>query len=401
MKLKLFYLSTKDIRKNKADPVHIVKSCKEFVHNGFDVVLITPKTFRNNYKKKKSDVWDIYGLKKNYFTLIELPTIILESLGTNFKLIDKLNQIQQFLLFSIYLTFLKITSKIKRNDVFYSKSYIFSYVLEIFRKLKIIKNLHVFECAIFSRYQKTHKFIFDNVDYLYISNNYLKDILIKKYSVCENKMSILGYISQYEDFKDKMVGITKARELLNISLSEKIIMYAGKLMPESEEIEYIYQTAKILYQYSFYIVGINENKRYEYLDKINSRGINNISFIEFQPLTKLFLYLQSADILASYYPSRNEFYKNQINPAKSTLYMITNRPVIMADLPSLRELLNDEQVFFVEPDNVKKLAYTIVYILNHKFESEIKAHKALDYAKENTYRKKYGFISELIRRKNT
>jgi glycosyltransferase involved in cell wall biosynthesis len=395
--LKLYYLSIKDIRKNKADPVHVVKTCKEFVHNGFEVILVTPKIKRDNYKKKKDEVWDLYGIEKDFFKLVELPTFIFEKLGSKYKVFDKINQLQQFIAFFIYLVVIKLFGKVKKGDIFYSKSYIFSYVLEIFRRARIFDNEHFFEYPIFSRYQNTHQFIFNNVDYIFVSNNYLKNILKDKYKVDDGKISLIGFISQFEDFKNKFISKDEARVKLKIDKSKKIILYAGKLMSFSKEIDYIYETAKILNQYSFYIIGINEAERNKYLNETKLKGVYNINFVEFLPLETLFTYLQCADVLVSYYPSDNDFHRNQINPAKSTLYTISNRPVIMADLPSLRELLNDEHIFFVEPDNVEKLVDKINYVLQNQKESEIKATNALKYAKENTYVHKYRLFSEIIK----
>lgn len=54
--MKLYYISTRDIRKNRADCVHVMRSCHEFVKNGFLVNLVTPRTFRSEYKKSKEEI---------------------------------------------------------------------------------------------------------------------------------------------------------------------------------------------------------------------------------------------------------------------------------------------------------------------------------------------------------
>ena len=82
---KIYYISPRDMRKNRADAVHIMLTCDGFTKQGIIVELITPYVKRAEYKVAKSKIFDLYGLNES-FSINELPTMINEysSYSTNF-----------------------------------------------------------------------------------------------------------------------------------------------------------------------------------------------------------------------------------------------------------------------------------------------------------------------------
>ena len=45
------------MRKNRADPVHTMHSCRVFSELGWDVTLLTPRVFRKEWNQPKTAIW--------------------------------------------------------------------------------------------------------------------------------------------------------------------------------------------------------------------------------------------------------------------------------------------------------------------------------------------------------
>lgn len=76
---KVYYISPRDIRKNRADAVHVVLSCDAISKLGINVELVTPKVIRNEYHVDKKDVFSLYGISEPNFKLTELNTNFVEN----------------------------------------------------------------------------------------------------------------------------------------------------------------------------------------------------------------------------------------------------------------------------------------------------------------------------------
>ena len=65
--------------------------------------------------------------------------------------------------------------------------------------------------------------------------------------------------------------------------------------------------------------------------------------------------------------------------------MAANRPIVVSDLPSIREVLDEESAFFFVPDDAKSLADTIVHTLENSEIANRKAQKASELVHKYTW----------------
>jgi len=91
---------------------------------------------------------------------------------------------------------------------------------------------------------------------------------------------------------------------------------------------------------------------------IKQAGLTNLSLTGFVENSKLPLYQAAADILLMPYgrsisASSGQDIAEVINPMKMFEYMATGRPIISADLPAIREILNEDNSVLCEPDNLE------------------------------------------------
>ena len=394
MARRLYLISHRDMRKNRADAVHIMRVCSEYSKNNFDVTLVTPRTLRFEYKKKLSEIWTIHKVPKT-FKVIELPVFLFDNMPKFFLFYSRF---MRFVNYGIYFLFLLITGKLKKGDVIYISDYTSSLPAILLKKIKLLK------CGIFLDKSEIindgiRRIVAKNADGIVSINGYIKDTIAKLYSINPEKIFKRPFPSMSEELlvfneKDK----NYYRELLNIPVEDKIAVYSGKISPDLIEIDMILQAAEILKDsgIKFYFIGIREINKQFYADYLKKRDINNVTFIDFQPVESFIKYVKIADVLVSYYDG-NDFFSCYLRvPAKSSLYLSSDIPSIFADVHCLREWFTDEMVYFVKPNNPKLLAEKIKYVIEHPDDARKKAEASLKFAKESDYSRAYREVCEFI-----
>ena len=63
--MKIAYISNSIIPSKAANSIHVMKMCQAFADNGHEVILLAPDR-KSEYEKKIDDVYDFYGVKKNF-----------------------------------------------------------------------------------------------------------------------------------------------------------------------------------------------------------------------------------------------------------------------------------------------------------------------------------------------
>jgi len=368
-----------------------MKVCNEFAKNGFEVKLVTPRYFRLEYRKSKDEIWSLYNLSTK-FPIVELPSVLWDNMPTF------LLRIQLFPLFLLYYLYGIWRGRIDSETVLYSTAHVSYVPAVLLRKIGLLKCKLVFMKYDFDSEKIIHKFVAQSVDGLLVTNEYLRERVVKEYGVAESTVFRVGFPSLYEEMQPLLRLTTEeARQTLGLGVSDKIVMYSGKISPALLEIRYILSAATLLPDLKLVFVGVRDSDRKDFERFKEENHLSNVEFIGFQPLSQLQLYLRAADVLVSYYDSFDPLSSNQRVPAKAGIYFAANKPLVFADLPSLREWWNDSLVFFAPPDRPELLADKINYIITHPAEGELKASLCLEFAKHNTYGRAYREVSCFIR----
>ena len=63
--MKILYISNSIIPSKMANSINVIKMCQAFADNGHEVTLLAPN-IKNKYEKKIFDLYDFYGVKKNF-----------------------------------------------------------------------------------------------------------------------------------------------------------------------------------------------------------------------------------------------------------------------------------------------------------------------------------------------
>jgi glycosyltransferase involved in cell wall biosynthesis len=367
------------MRKNRADPVHIMKSCDAFIRQGVDVELVTPRFFHQNWSVAKQDIWQLYGLKPS-FPLVELPTFIWEE-----TLWEKTTSIQRLLAFFIYFWFLAVKTKVNPPHevmIIYCKCYGGAIASIWVRRLLRPSWKLIFEKADWDDNNKIQRYIVQHMDGVVAINEFIREQIISHYQISPRQVYVMPFYSDINSYQQGSLTQQEARVQLSLPLSDYLVGYTGKMGIDMPEINFIIEAATLNPDKIFVLVGARDHVKIFYETYCKNRGVNNVILRGFQPLERIYTYLLACDLLVSYY--ENDFLSAYCRvPAKLSLYVCAERPIILANLPSLRAILTDDLAYFVPPELPTQLAKTIQHIAQNPQETKVRAMRLHDFAIQN------------------
>jgi glycosyltransferase involved in cell wall biosynthesis len=82
----------------------------------------------------------------------------------------------------------------------------------------------------------------------------------------------------------------------------------------------------------------------------------NIMFVGHRPHSEIPLWLRAADVLVLPNIKDNGISEHYTSPLKMFEYMASGTPMVASDLPSIREVLNEQNAMLVTPDDARALA---------------------------------------------
>lgn len=337
--MKLLYISNARIPTEKAHGIHIMKMCEAFINynpnaaNKIEVELILPRRFNHI----KEDPFDYYGVERN-FKIKKLFCIDLIPWDRYFGYFALWLESLSFALAVFFYLFSQKTDIIYTRD----KSLLF---------LSFFKKNIVFESHTFPKNYFLYGLFWKKLKRLVVITQKLKDLFVKRGIVSE-KILVAPDGADIEAF-DVKCSAFEAREKLGLPHDKKIILYTGHLY-EWKGAQILAETSRYLPENAeVYFVGGTEAD----IKKFKTKNLNfKINVVGHRPYSEIPYWLKAADVLVLPNSGKEEISKYWTSPLKMFEYMAAQKPVVASDLPSIREVLNEENSILVEPDNAQALA---------------------------------------------
>ncbi|KKR77730.1 MAG: Glycosyl transferase group 1 [Parcubacteria group bacterium GW2011_GWE2_40_8] len=219
--------------------------------------------------------------------------------------------------------------------------------------------------------------------------NGLKDFYVKN-GVDAEKIIVASDAVDIADFSKNYIQ-TDVRKKFGLPVDKKIILYAGRL-DGWKGVETIFKMSKFLPDEIRVVIIGGESKQISQLKE----EYPHIIFLGQCPYRELAENLAAADALLLPNTGKNEISAHFTSPLKLFAYMASKKPIIASELPSLREILNEENAYLVEPDDEFALEKTVKRVLNQKEISESKANEAYQDVQKYTWRARANKIINFI-----
>jgi len=372
--MKITYITNSRISTEKAHGIQIMKMCEAFGNAGIELELFLPWRFN----KIKDNAFDFYGVKKN-FKIKKIFSLDLIPLN-----IPKICFWIQSLSFSVSIFFYLL---FKKTDVIYSRDSFPLFLLSFFKK-----NL-VYEVHYLPKHFFLHRKVFQKVKKIIVITNKLKESLIKK-GIANDKILVAPDGVDLGKF-DIDISKEEVRKKFNLPADKKIALYVGHLY-QWKGVQVLADAAKFLEKDTI-VVFVGGTKKDKKRFKNKNKNINNILILGQKPYSEIPYYMKTADVFVLPNSNKAEISKNWTSPMKMFEYMASQRPIVASDLPSLREVLNENNTILVEPDNHQELAKSIKRALNEVDFSVKLSEQAYQDVQKYTWKKRISNILKFIK----
>lgn len=349
--MKIVYITNSRIPTEKAHGFQIMKMCEAFSNAGAEVELWTPRRFNTI----KEDSFSYYSIRR-LFVIRRISVL-------DFIPFSKyLGRLANFIESASFIFFLWPVLSRTQADIFYSRDQF------VGRLLSFLGKKFVYEIHSFPRNARLHKKIWNEAYKIIAITNGLNNLLIKQ-GIAPGKIIVASDAVDLEVFESISQTKDELRMELGLPRDEFLVGYVGrfKTLGMEKGIKTMIEVLPLLDKnVKIVFVGGEELEIRDY-KKLSNRlnAASQCLFFDYQPRLKSIKYTKAMDVLVIPFPNKPH-YAFYASPLKLFEYMASSRPIIASDLPALREILNDKNALFFQPDNANDLARAIKMIKSSK-----------------------------------
>jgi len=172
------------------------------------------------------------------------------------------------------------------------------------------------------------------------------------------------------------------------------VTYMGHLY-DFKGIPAILDAAAHLPNVYFHLIGGDPEDQQRHRKTIQQRNLSNVVMHGLMPQRELPPFLWHSQVLLLP-PSANNPTAKWTSPVKLGEYLASGTPIVATAIPALRDLLTDDEVIFVEPDNGESLACGVQFVLDHADEAKSRTEAGLRKAQQLSYTNRAKQIISLI-----
>ncbi len=351
----IVYVANTRLPTEKAHGLATVKICEAFALVGAEITLIIPLLWR-----KAKNIFSEYGIKKR-FKITKIPTVDMLSLGMWHRL-DRTLFLFQMISFSIVSAFYCRVFYGSKNIVYFSHDYIPLFFLSILG-LPIYYDIHHFPGRNFMYKRVMKKSLGFSVQTMW-----KKDKILKDYGFDNDKIVYWPNGTDIDIFSTPM-DRRIARRKINISENDKTVVYTGALIGWKGVDTLINSINAISGLVAIYIVGGSHEDILFFKEKYPVSLNSSINFIPHVSREEIVLWMKAADILVLPNTGLQKVSLYYTSPMKLFEYMASGTPIVASDIPSIREIVDEECVYFAEPDNPASFGKIITEVLENPDEA--------------------------------
>jgi len=389
--MKILYFSNSRLPTKKAHGHQIMKMAYFFSQQNITVELIVPS--RKNPQHQNISPFKFYGIKKTFL----IKKIFSYDPAWLIKFKSGIYIKTQAMLF-IFSLFIYLLFKPNKSDyIFYTRD---EYLLPL---LQIFSGTVVWEAHSLPKKHRYYLKYFKKCNSIIVLTHELKKILIKIGLKPEH------ILVSADAVEINMFGIKletkEARKILGLPQSKIILGYSGSYKTKNMDkgIKDILSALSMLYpqfKHIFFVAVGGSQKEIDFYQKIaeNKKISDLVKFIPRIQTERLAIFQQACDIMMMPFPWQHHF-AYFMSPLKMFEYMASHRPIIATNLPSIKEVLNQNNSVIVEHDNPQSLAQGIKNLIEHPDLRQKISNQAWNDVQKYSWQQRVSNIIKFIKRK--
>ncbi len=343
--MKIIYVANIRFPTERAHGAQIAKTCEAFVHIGNEVALWVPR----RHTGIAEDPASYYGLQAS-FPVRRLFTIDSVAWG----------RIGFFLESALFALSVFVETRRAKADIYYCRDEIIVALLSLFG-VPVVWESHTGAWGLFGKFAAHH------ARRMVVISNGLKEFYIEK-GIAVSKILVAPDGVDIDAFK-VLNSKESARTRLALPLDAKVALYVGGIGREKGTDVICAAAERLPRDITMVIIGDGQEK----LDSLRER-FPRVLFAGPRPYRELGSNLAAADVLVLPSTALNVVSARFTSPLKLFAYMASQVPIVASDVPSIREILDDDTSFWFRADDSADLASAIRGVFD---EPELAARKSL------------------------
>ncbi len=362
-KLSIAYVNYFNLPSYHAHSIQIMEMCNALNKYANTELIVPFFAVHNVYPK---DLFKYYGVDPFPIKRIYVPDFLF--LGIRLRFFSSVFMHIHMLFFSIASLFYILLSN-KRYDAIYTRNPYVAFVFSFLKTKKVVYEVHNLHPSmiffILDRVVSKRKNVLWIFVPYYLGFIYSYLFSLDKFFVLPNAVNLNRYkrIVNESKFKDDIVRVGYIGSINEAYIDGiKTMLSASKYFEDNVV---------------FYIIGVKNKKDVINMGKLYS----NVIILERVPHKEVVRYINLMDILILplSFKGIRKFYPL---PLKLFEYMASKKCIIASDLPSIRAVVSDKEVFFYNPQSVDDLINKVLYIIRNKKECKDKSYNAYKLVKE-------------------
>jgi len=359
--MRLLYITTLHYPSPYANRVNVMKMSQSFAE------LTDYKIILGDVSTSVEDVFREYGIDKSFAVavLYKKPPVLRPRA------------------FFAALKIKKIIASEPPETIFYIRDFLLAYFLSWisgrFRSMCFI------ECHALDKFPRAiYKCVLQKARGIISTNNAKKKYMVESFSIPAEKILVAPNGFDARLFANAL-DRAQARRELGFGENEKIVLYAGS-MQDWKGVGMLFQLARALPAVKFVVVGASHDSQK-----------NGVDLIRSQPYWRVPLFLKAADMLIAPYQGSDTRVQLYFSPIKIFEYMASGTPMIVSDIPAIREIVDDERALFAKMSSHDSFAEKIVWAFEHEAEMEKRAATAKKCSDDFSWEARALRIEEFIK----
>jgi glycosyltransferase involved in cell wall biosynthesis len=356
--MKFLYITNTRIPTEKAHGIAVMKMCEAFARQGDDISLVVP--WRRNPIKEPA--FAFYGME-GQFSIQRLPSLDLLGL----PIIAKAAFFVQAL--SFYLSVYVWALWQDRRAVIYTTD-------APLVPLACLGFTTIFECHAVPKRRKLFFSLAKHASRIIVTSEEIGTMFVEAGTSAEKIARFPNGVDL--GIFDTPITRAEARKSLGLDPDAFIALYTGNFTTYGED-KGVADSIRALAHapdVTFLAVGGSDADRARYTRLAEECGVaKRVRLVGNVKQAELAVYQKAADALLMPYPDRPH-YRHNMSPMKMFEYMAADRPIVASDLPTIREVLDDDTAYIVPPGDPAGVAQALKEIRQDSEESARRAGAA-------------------------